>query len=494
MSEPCAPSLSSEQIQQLLEENQRLREELAELKRLIFGSKRERFVPATTDACQLSLELGEEVQPEVALVKQTVSYQRAVKQARQTTARQLLPAHLPRIEIIIEPEEDTTGMRKIGEEITEELDLKPARLFVRRYIRPRYVSSEESFHIAELPARPIEKGIPGPGLLAQIIVDKFVYHLPFYRQAQRYEQLGMKIASSTLNGWLPAACGLLEPLYLALRFEVLQATYLQADETPIPVLDNQKKGTTHRGYHWVYYSPEKKLVFFDYQQGRGREGPKQLLVNFQGYLQSDGYQAYEQFEQREDMVLVGCMAHARRKFEQALKSDPTRAQQALLLIQQLYMIERQARELRMNPENRYTLRQQKARPIMDTLGQWLVDEYPKILPKSAIGKAFYYLIARYNKIYLYLQDGRLEIDNNLIENSIRPVALGRKNYLFAGSHAGAQRAAMVYSLLGSCKLQDINPYEYLQDVLETLPEHPVNRLSELLPPNWKPAKITTVTI
>lgn len=330
--------------------------------------------------------------------------------------------------------------------------------------------------------------------MAQIIVDKFVYHLPFYRQAQRYEQLGMKIASSTLNGWLPAACGLLEPLYLALRFEVLQATYLQADETPIPVLDNQKKGTTHRGYHWVYYSPEKKLVFFDYQQGRGREGPKQLLVNFQGYLQSDGYQAYEQFEQREDMVLVGCMAHARRKFEQALKSDPTRAQQALLLIQQLYMIERQARELRMNPENRYTLRQQKARPIMDTLGQWLVDEYPKILPKSAIGKAFYYLIARYNKIYLYLQDGRLEIDNNLIENSIRPVALGRKNYLFAGSHAGAQRAAMVYSLLGSCKLQDINPYEYLQDVLETLPEHPVNRLSELLPPNWKPAKITTVTI
>lgn len=439
----------------LLEENRslkvsvaQLREEIAELKRLIFGSKRERFVPASQNTCQLSLELGEAVPQAAALVKQTVSYQRAVKQASKTASRQLLPAHLPRIEIIIEPEEDITGMRKIGEEITEELDLKPARLFVRRYIRPRYVSSEESFHIAELPARPIEKGIPGPGLLAQIIVDKFVYHLPFYRQAQRYEQLGMKIASSTLNGWLPAACGLLEPLYLVLQFEVLQATYLQADETPIPVLDNHKKGKTHRGYHWVYYSPEKKLVFFDYQQGRGREGPKQLLTNFQGYLQSDGYQAYEQFEPREDIVLVGCMAHARRKFEQALNSDAARAQQALLLIQQLYMIERRARELQMSIEDRYALRQQKARPIMDTLGQWLVDEYPNVLPKSTIGKAFYYLIARYNKIYLYLQDGRLEIDNNLIENSIRPVALGRKNYLFAGSHAGAQRAAMVYSLLG----------------------------------------------
>lgn len=249
MSQPCVPSLSSEQIAQLLQENQRLREELAELKRLIFGSKRERFVPATRDTCQLSLELGEAIKQEPALVKQTVSYQRAIKQATKTASRQLLPAHLPRIEIIIEPDEDTTGMRKIGEEITEELDLKPARLFVRRYIRPRYVSQEETFHIAELPARPIEKGIPGPGLLAQIIADKFVYHLPFYRQAQRYEQLGMKISSSTLNGWLPAACQLLEPLYLALQFEVLQATYLQADETPIPVLDSQKKGTTHRGYH-----------------------------------------------------------------------------------------------------------------------------------------------------------------------------------------------------------------------------------------------------
>ena len=189
------------------------------------------------------------------------------------------------------------------------------------------------------------------------------------------------------------------------------------------------------------------------------------------------------------MVLVGCLAHARRKFEHALDSDQTRAEQALLLIQQLYAVEREAREQHLAPEDRYVLRQQKSRPVMDALGQWLVDEYPQVLPKSAIGKAFYYLIGRYNKIYLYLQDGRLEIDNNLIENSIRPVALGRKNYLFAGSHAGAQRAAMVYSLLGSCKLQNIDPYAYLQDVLERLPEQPVNRLKELLPPHCKPAKV-----
>ncbi|MEQ9385135.1 MAG: IS66 family transposase [Imperialibacter sp.] len=485
----------------LLEENRRLKasiayleEEIAELKRLIYGSKRERFVPAQKDDAQLSLELGSETaDEEQAVVKQTVSYQRAAKQAGKKAVRQNFPDHLPRIDVVLEPEEDISTMRKIGEEVTEELDLEPARLFVRRYIRPRYVSVEESFHMAELPARPIDKGIPGPGLLAQIMVDKFVYHLPFYRQAQRYERLGVKIPSSTLNGWLPAACNLLEPLYLALKFVALKATYLQVDETPIPVLDGQKKaaaaaGKTHQGYHWVYYSPEEKLVLFDYQKGRNREGPKQLLENYQGYLQTDGYQAYDQFEDRENIVLVGCLAHARRYFEHAKDSDPVRSEQALLLIQQLYAVEREAREQSLQPEDRYMLRQEKSVPIMDALGQWLVNEYPGVLPKSKIGKAFYYLIGRYNKIYTYLNDGRLEIDNNLIENSIRPVALGRKNYLFAGSHSGAKKAAMVYSLLGSCKLQDINPYDYLKDVLERLPEHPVNRLHELLPPNWIPKK------
>jgi transposase len=486
-------ALLQQEKQRLLAENQLLKDELAELKRLIYGSKRERFIPTQKDDAQLSLELETETtDEEQALIKQTVNYQRAVKQAGKKPVRQSFPDHLPRIDVVLEPEEDVSAMRKVGEEITEELDLEPARLFVRRYIRPRYVSAEESFHIAALPARPIEKGIPGPGLLAQIIADKFVYHLPFYRQAQRYERLGMKIPSSTLNGWLPAACNLLEPLYLALKFEVLQSTYLQADETPIPVLDKQKKSKTHQGYHWVYYAPEIKLVLFDYQKGRNREGPKQLLKNYQGYLQTDGYQAYDQFEDREDIVLVGCLAHARRYFEHAKDSDPARAEQALLLIQQLYAIERQAREQQMSVEQRYALRQEKARPIMDALGQWLVNEYPTVLPKSAIGKAFHYLIARYNKIYIYLQDGRLEADNNLIENSIRVVALGRKNYLFAGSHSGAEKAAMIYSLLGSCKLQDINPYDYLKDVLERLPQHPINRLHELLPPNWKPAKINTV--
>jgi transposase len=484
----AAPILSPQQVAQLLEENQQLRDEIKELKRLIFGSKKERFVP-TTDANQLSLGLAEVPTAPAIPLKQTVHYERIVRKVTNKASRQLFPAHLPRVEIVIEPKEDVSGMRKIGEEITEELDLKPASLFVRRYIRPRYVSKEETFHIAALPARVIEKGIPGPGLLSQIICDKFVHHLPFYRQAQRYEQLGMKIPASTLDGWFEASCCLLEPLYNVLCKQVLSATYLQVDETPIPVIDKQKKGEAHRGYHWVYYSPDKKLVLFDYQQGRGREGPFKLLKDYHGYLQTDGYAVYEQFESREDIILMGCLAHARRKFEQALDNDKTRAEKVLLLMQNLYAREREARENNLSAQERYTLRQEKARPLMDELGEYLIKEYEKVLPKSTIGKAFHYLAVRYNKIYEYLQNGKLEIDNNLVENSIRPVALGRKNYLFAGSHSGAQRAAMIYSLLGSCKLQDINPYNYLPDVLQRLSEQPVNQLTLLLPPLWKPANI-----
>jgi len=498
------PALSGEQIARLLEENQQLRrereqlrdqrdqlkDEVKELKRLIFGSKKERFVPAPAEN-QLSLLPGEDASQPAVPLKQTVQYERIVKQVVKKASRQLFPAHLPRVEVIVEPEEDVSNMRKVGEEITEELDLKPASLFVRRYIRPRYVSREETFHMAELPARVIDKGIPGPGLLSQIICDKFVTHLPFYRQSQRYEQLGMKIAASTLDGWFEAACLLLEPLYEALSRQVLSATYLQVDETPIPVLDKQKKGQTHRGYHWVYYSPEKKLVLFDYQPGRGREGPAKLLKDYKGYLQTDGYAVYEQFEQREDIILVGCLAHARRKFEQAMDNDKSRAEKVLLLIQQLYAVEREAREENLSADDRCLLRQQKARPVMEQLEVYILSEYEKVLPKSMIGKAFHYLASRYHKICEYLHSGRLEIDNNLIENSIRPVALGRKNYLFAGSHAGAERAAIVYSLLGSCKLQNINPYDYLPDVLRRLPEQPVNRLAELLPPLWKPAGTET---
>lgn len=481
---PSATDLASPYVHYLLEGMEELREELKELKRLVFGSKKERFVPCA-DPSQLSLELGQDTAA-TPLVKQTVHYERVVEKVKRKPIRQPFPAHLPRITIYIEPKEDVSGMRKIGEEITEELDIKPAYLFVRRYIRPRYVSKEETFHIGELPARVIEKGMPGPGLLTQLICDKFILHLPFYRQAQRLAQLGMLISASTLNTWFTTGCALLGIIGELHQKQVLACSYLEVDETPIRVLDKQKKGTTHRGYHWVYYSPEQKLVLFDYQPSRGRAGPAKLLQGFQGYLQTDGYCLYEQFDQLPGITLVGCLTHARRKFEHALANDKPRAEKVLCWMQQLYALEREAREKCYTSQQRYELRKEKACPILNELKQWLEAEQPKLLPKSAIGKAVQYLLARFQFISRYLEDGRLELDTNLVENAIRPVALGRKNYLFAGSHSGAKRAALVYSLLISCKLQGINPYEYLQDVLERLPAHPVNRLTDLLPHRWKP--------
>jgi len=481
------------ETQQLSEQNLLLKAELAEMKRLLFGSKRERFVPTPGERGQLSLELeGTEGQPpEEATVKQVAGYRRAVKKARAKTVRGPLPAHLPRVEVVLEPEGRTAGMRKVGEEVTEELELEPARLFVRRFIRPRYVDREECFHIAPMPCRPIEKGMAGPFLLAQLLIDKFFDHLPLYRQRQRLARLGMELPASTIDGWVAATCALIEPLYLCLRAKVLGGTYLQADETPLPVLDRTKKGKTHRGYHWLYHSPEQRLVFLEYQKGRNQQFPAKVLAGYGGYLQVDGYAGYDQFEKKKEMALVACMAHIRRKFERALDNDAARAGFALGRMQQLYAIERQAREQGLSPEERYGLRQRQALPLMEELGEWAMTALadPGLLPKSNIAVALGYFIKQYPRMSRYLEDGRLEIDNNLIENTVRPVALGRKNYLFAGSHEGARRAAMVYSLLGSCKLHGINPNKWLPDVFARLPDHPVNRLEELLPHKWQPAKV-----
>ena len=462
-----------------------LREELAELKRLVFGSKRERFIESAGQG-QLSL-LADEA-PRVSATSRPQTYHRTKSTVgTKPPSRKLLPAHLPRVEVVLKPDADTSAMKKIGEQISEELDYQPAKLFVRRYIRPRYVSEDERFHIAPLPNRPIDKGMPGPGLLAQILMDKFCDHLPVYRQVQRYERLGIKLSESTLGGWLSSTSELLTPLYEALRKVVFNQSYLQADETPIAVLDKKKKGKTHRGYQWAYHSVEKRLVLFDYQPGRGREGPKERLKDFAGYLQTDGYEAYEWINaQRNDITLLHCMAHARRYFEKALDSDADRAGYALSEIQKLYAIERHARQADLSDHQRYVLRQEQALPILEELHAWLLEQAATVLPKSLIGKAVAYSLRRIKTLSLYTTNGRLEIDNNWIENTIRPIALGRKNYLFAGSHAAAQRIAVFYSLLGSCKLHNIEPYSYLKDVLERLPDHPINQIDDLLPHRWQP--------
>ena len=461
-----------------------LKHELDQLRKMIFGSRQERFIDDNANTSQLTLlMLAEEVQASPVTGAQKITYTRSNATTTKLAAqpvRMKLSDHLERQVIELEPLDKTDGAKKIGEEVTEELDYIPGHFFVRRFVRPRYVQ-DETIIIADLPCRPLPKAIAGAGLLAQIVIDKYVDHLPLHRQQQRFSRDGLNIPYSTITDWVSSTCTLITPLYEALTKKVLQSPYLHADETPLKVLDKDKKGSTHRGYYWVYHNSLDDLVFFDYQQGRGREGPQQILEGFTGYLQTDGYSVYNIIEEKTDATLLHCWAHGRRKFHESVQSDPGQASHALTLIGKLYEIERQAKQENLSVDQIKKLREKKSIPVLDELKEWMTQAYMNAKPKSPIGKALAYCLERWDKLVIYTTDGRLNIDNNPVENSIRPVALGRKNYLFAGSHEAAQRSAMLYSLLGTCKLHGINPFEWLRDTLQKINDYPINRIHELLP-------------
>jgi transposase len=338
--------------------------------------------------------------------------------------RMKLPEHLERKEILVDVDHPE-GSRQIGQEITEELEYQPGKLYVNRFVRPKYVSPDnQTILIAPMPERPLPKAIAGPGLLAQIVIDKYVDHLPLHRQQQRFRREKINIPYSTITDWVSNTCILITPLYEALAKEVLATDYLHADETPIKVLEKDKKGETHRGYFWVYHNSLQDLVLFDYQPGRGREGPSEMLKDFKGHLQTDGYAAYNIFDQQKDVTLMHCMAHARRKFVEAQLNDAGRAEHALSQFQLLYAIERRAADQQLTHEQILKLRQQEAVPILEALGKWMQQTYIEVLPKSAIGKALAYSIERWKQLMIYTTDGKLNIDNNPMENAIRPVAIG----------------------------------------------------------------------
>ena len=471
------------QNEKLQSENQYLKQQLDELKRMIFGSKSERFIPS--DDSQLSL--FEQEKKKVEIQTEEISYSRKkAEKEKQKAIRVKIPAHLPRVEEVIEPKNIEDGSKKIGEEITEILEYSPANVFVRKIIRPKYAKPQnEGVDIAELPTLPIPKGNAGASLLAFIMVSKFIDHLPYYRQIQIFKRQQLILSDSTINGWFNATSSLLEPLYDTLMKELLQSDYIQADESPIGVQDSHKTGTLHSGYQWVYRSPLKRLVLFKYHPGRGKEAPKAVLNDFSGTLQTDGYQAYKNMNTNGDIVHLACMAHARRYFDKALKNDQKRAGHVLKLMQGLYEIESKAREREISFETRYRYRQLYAKPILQELEEWLIENQLQTTPQSAIGKAIAYTKNLWKKLKAYIDDGKYDIDNNLIENAIRPLALGRKNYLFAGSHKAAQHAAMFYSFFATCKINNVEPLAWLTDVLNRIPDHKANKLSELLPQNWK---------
>lgn len=461
--------------------------QLAQYKRLVHGQKRERF-EGNKDQMSLPFEMDPETaQKQEEEVKEKLTYERRKRKSAHK-GRMALPAHLEVREIQIYPQEDYSGMVCIGQEVTDELEYEPAKLYIKRYIRYKYApKNKEGVFIGELPARVIEKGIPGAGLLAWILISKYVDHLPLYRQLQRFKRENIPIAASTLEGWVRQSLELLDILYQHLLEDIRSKGYLQADETPIKVMDKNKKGTTHQGYYWVYHCPIDKIVLFDYQPGRSALAAEHVLSGFKGYLQSDGYSVYDKIGAREGITHLNCWAHARREFSKSLDNDKERAEIALTYIQKLYKIEARARENNMDPQQRKALRLDESLKILEEFGKWMVNELKEhhILPKSPIGKAMHYSLNRWDKLHAYLYDGILEIDTNFTENALRPLTIGRKNYLFAGSHKAAQRSACIYSFMAICKKHEVNPDEWLKYTLENIMTINHKNIRDLYPQNYK---------
>jgi transposase len=476
------------EIQQ--QKNTSLNFELEKLRKYIFGSKSEKLPLKTFDANQINLfDLGttQQQKEELSEVAVEKAKKEPAKKREKGKGRMKLPENLRREIIIIEPTEDITDCVKIGEEVTEVLELIPAEFYVKQYVRPKYARAcGEGVIIGELPERMIDKGIPSESVIAQMSIDKYVYGMPLHRQIDKYRRLGVNIPASTASDWQMKAWRHLVPLWELLKLLVLQQKYLQADETPFKVQDRDHKNGIHQGYMWLYHAPAEKLVLFDYQKGRNATGPKIMLEEYSGIIQTDGYSVYESlFAHHADIVLVYCMAHARRKFVDALKYDKERATYVLEKMQVLYALEQQMRDEGNNWEERTKLRQAKATPVLEELKEWMLQQLPQVLPKSPLGIALAYTLPRWEGLSAYAMHGQIEIDNNLAENAIRPIAIGRKNYLFAGSHQAAEMTAAMYSFMATCKKNGVDELEWLKDVFERVQTIKHKDLYKLLPNNWE---------
>lgn len=477
-------SLSTLTREELIDEVTQLKHQVALLQKLVFGPRSDRFkLPAEVPNNQLSLGVSSKPLAEVEVRKTTIKEHDRTKvklEAKKHPGRNPLPSSLRREEIIIEPTEEVSGCIRLDDEVTEVLEVKAAEFYVKRYIRHKYVRKEgEGIAIGKLPNRAIEKGIPGASVLAMLIIGKFVDHLPIYRQIAIFKRSGIGLHYNTVLDWTNQGLDILAPLYDQLRRKILTSHYLQADETGIKVLDSEKKGSAHQGYLWAYRDVLENLVLFEYQRGRNKEGPAKMLKDFKGFLQTDGYAAYDQFYHREGVQMLHCMAHARRYFNEAEDNDKQRSVYAMQVFGDVYEIERQIRDL--SADERRKSRQEVTLPKLKAFHAWMTEQYRAVTPKSPIGKALEYSLKRWRELELFTTDGQLEIDNNKIENEIRPIALGRKNFLFAGSHESAQRIAMIYSLLASCKASGIDPLKWLTQALEELPNRTVNETGDLLP-------------
>jgi transposase len=490
--------LQREQLASREAEIEQLKLLIAKLRRMQFGRKSEK-VERQIEQLQLRLDELEASQAEQTAFSAALPAPRETHSATKP-GRRPLPEQLPRETRKILPKQtacpDCGGeLKPLGEDVSEMLEWVPASFKVIRQVRPKLACGRcDKIVQAEAPSRPIARGLAGPGLLAHVLVSKYCHHLPLYRQEEIYEREGVELDRATLADWVGGASGLLQPLVEALRRHVMSATKLHADDTPVPVLA-PGLGKTKLGRLWTYVRDGRPAgdktppaVWFAYTPDRKGEHPRRHLSSFTGTLQADAYAGFDQLYESGCIQEAACWAHVRRKFYDLYVAHKSPVgQEALRRIGELYAIEDDIRDRQ--PEERRRVRNERSRPLVESLKQWLGETLVKLSKKSDTAQAVRYALGRWEALLRYVDDGHLEIDNNAAERELRVVALGRKNYLFAGSDRGGERAAAIYSLIGTAKLNGLDPETYLRDVLSRIADHPINRIEDLLPWNLS-AEIT----
>ena len=511
--------LTEEQEKALLEEIDKLRQDKAALisrvssleqslywlRKKVFGRMSEKSLPLDPNQLFLfskeamsSMEISR-MEDEVRKSDEEIT--RTIKVKEKPSRKPLDTSSLPVEVVDLYPEGTTDGEGRlkddfieIGKEESSRLERVPAKVYILKTVRHKVIRKsdmekypeERQILIHPLPLVPVSKCMEGSSVLTDIIIGKFMYHLPFYRLIQQYRESGIIISESTMCGWYEMAVEKLRLLYNLLKQKILSSEYIQVDESVIPVLDNEKH-KARKGYEWCVRDGITGDVMFHYDRG-SRSGmvARELLGCCRGIVQCDGYAAYEQFEQMKGITLVGCWAHVRRKYVDALEENRTLATPAIHYIGRLYKVESDAGEAGLTAEERKEKRIHESYPLILEFEKWLQDAYLRVLPKSRMGKAIEYTYALLPRLSRYVNDGRIEIDDNRIENAIRPLALGRKNYLFCGNDASAYRAAIVYSLIATCKSAEVDPRIWMEDVLSKIPyyERDEKNMEELLPRNW----------
>jgi transposase len=493
------------QLLQVVEDKDRLLErvqhQLEQLLRQRYGPKRERI-----DENQLFLFAAQIIAASLAGAAASATSGAADEASsgvtrpaqRQGHGRKPLPTSLERRRVVFDLNESQQQcphcqkrMQRIGEDISERLEFVPASLHVIEEVRPKYACSNGcGVATAAKPAAPIEKGLPGPGLLAQVAVSKYGDHLPLNRLESIFQRHGVELSRQTMCDWMGACAELASPLWERMKQVMLTSKVVQTDDTPVPVLDAALP-RTRIGRIWVYVGDRNHpYIVYDYTGNHSRAGPDHFLQGYQGYLQADAYPGYDMFfkDLSRGLIEVSCWAHTRRYFYEAQTSDVGRATVVLAYVGLLYEIERQARDRQLSADDRLALRQANSRPILDDIKLYLEAEKPKVLPKSPIGVAIDYALKNWEALLRYCQDGDLEIDNNHAERSLRSIVVGRNNWLFYGSDKGGRTGAVLSTLIATCKRLRIEPFTYLRDLFARMAAHPQNRLDELLPDRWQLAR------